>query len=76
MHAIDAAVGEEVQYGDQSREVLQLQAARRHIVPGPGGTESQLLPTCRVLLAAFLYKGGKNYIISQLIKSVLCSFPV
>jgi hypothetical protein len=59
VHAVDAAVGEEVQYSDVSGEGVQLEPVR-HVVPGPARVQLHLLPRRGVLLAAFLQYNTRN----------------
>ena len=61
MHAVDAAVGEEVEEGDVAGEGGQAgPLGRRHVVPGPVWVELHLLPGRGVLLAAFLRQGERQ----------------
>jgi hypothetical protein len=59
VHAVDAAVGEEVQHSDVSGEGVQLEPVR-HVVPVPARVEFYLLPRHGVLLAAFLRYNTRN----------------
>jgi hypothetical protein len=59
VHAVDAAVGEEVQDCDVSGEGVQLEPVR-HVVPGPARVQLHLLPRHGVLLAAFLQYNTRN----------------
>jgi hypothetical protein len=59
VHAVDAAVGEEVQDCDVSGEGVQLEPVR-HVVPGPARVQLNLLPRRGVLLAAFLRYNNRN----------------
>ena len=61
MHAVDAAICEEVQDSKESLQAIEAQPLL-HVVPGPAGAELQPLTGGGILLAAFLKLATKTKI--------------